>query len=641
MVARALLAVKDALDLGFYRRSAAFMAVWALQALCIVHLHFGTAVTFVFDQRGVSTILLGFATSAVWVHLLDLLCGRRRGARIAINVLIPSFYFLLVQFHIVTKSSLDFDLIRDNFREIAFNPALEGVLGLLFNPLTLAPLLGWLLLFAPLEKRFRLLSRYHPPARPRASRILYAGLTAVGLLVPVPTFDEVNFLFQSALSPLFARARFDPESLPAGEMPGYPYVVRMERKVPRPEALPHVVLLFQESLNHRYLERRAPNGLWYTPVLNELIPQSLYAERFYANGNQTAHGWVATLCSILPGYRGKIVSAYPELRLRCLPQILREAGYRTVFISALSTLEFERTGEFMRRIGFEETYAMRPESLSPEERRAVWGWGLQDDFFYRRAFSLLSPAGAPPDPRPLFLVLANASNHFWFNKLPRSEWLMAPEAKYINEAYTNTLHFADRCLGTLLRLIEELSSPAGVLTVILGDHGYPTGEHGYDYPEMGFHEEIYRTGLWIRWPGRLPPRRLSQEEVCSQLDVAPTLLDLLGIRGDHHFQGVSLLPPGAGRDRTAVQIMPYDGKYIGLVRYPYKFVHHLRFNRDILFRLDRDPDEEWNLLDTPEADEVLPEFHKGLRAVYSHQYLLDHNRIWPPGEVSGAPAPAP
>lgn len=637
MVVRALLAVKDALDLGFYRRSAAFFAVWALQVLCIARLLFGTAATFAFDQRGVLTILLGFATSAVWVHLLDLWCGRRRGARIALNVLIPVFFFLLVEFHVVTMSSLDFDLIRDNFREIAFNPALEGVLGLLFNPLTLAPVLGWLLLAAPLEKRFRLLSRTVAPARPRASRLLYAVLTVAGLLAPIPTFDEFTYLLQSAFSLLRTRASFDPATLPAGELPDYPYAVRKERRSIPPAELPHVVMLFQESLNQRYLERRAPNGKWYTPTLNELIPHSLFPERFYANGNQTAHGWVATLCSILPGYRGKIMSAYPELRLRCLPQVLAEAGYRTVFMSALPTLEFEHTGEFMRRIGFQETYAMERDSLTEEERRAVWGWGLQDDAFYRRAFALLHPAAAPADPRPVFLVLANASNHFWFDKLPRSEWVMAPEAKFINEAYTNTLHFADRCLGEFLRRIDDLSSPAGTVTIIVGDHGYPTGEHGYDYPEMGFHEEIYRTAFLVRWPGRLPPRRLPSEEVYSQLDVAPTLLDLLGIQSDHHFQGVSLLAPGAGRDRTAVQIMPYDGKYIGLVRYPYKFVHHMRFNRDILFHLGRDPDEVWNLLDSPEAERVLPDFQRTLRAVFSHQYLLDHNRIWPAG---GLPPPA-
>ena len=60
----------------------------------------------------------------------------------------------------------------------------------------------------------------------------------------------------------------------------------------------------------------------------------------------------------------------------------------------------------------------------------------------------------------------------------------------------------------------------------------------------------YRVPLIIYAPGRVKPRRL--QLVASQIDLAPTVLELLGVRTDNAFMGVSLLGPTPPGRRFAI-----------------------------------------------------------------------------------------
>ena len=68
---------------------------------------------------------------------------------------------------------------------------------------------------------------------------------------------------------------------------------------------------------------------------------------------------------------------------------------------------------------------MTDEVLNDEEESKRWGWGLQDDYFYRKCFQILDrehDAQVEKDSvKPMFITMFNVSNHMDFIEVPLKE----------------------------------------------------------------------------------------------------------------------------------------------------------------------------------------------------------------------------
>jgi arylsulfatase A-like enzyme len=111
------------------------------------------------------------------------------------------------------------------------------------------------------------------------------------------------------------------------------------------------------------------------------------------------------------------------------------------------------------------------------------------------------------------------------------------------------------------------------------------------------------------------------------MDIAPTLIDLIGIKPrHHHFRGVSLF--AAKPQQPIYLIQPYNGIYLGVIYGGrWKYVHHLGTGRDYLYDLESDPRERKNV-----AEEVDPAFEEQLsdllHMIYLNQKLIETDRVW-------------
>jgi arylsulfatase A-like enzyme len=316
--------------------------------------------------------------------------------------------------------------------------------------------------------------------------------------------------------------------------------------------------------------------------------------------------------------------------MRCLPEILREHGYRTVFDEAARLLKFEDTGTFMETIGFD----VRRAALEPERERpadAVWGWGLQDDVFFREFFRFVdtdrAPGGAGAG-KPLFATLCTISSHFPDNRIPPEKKLLFPGAAGGKAGYGNSIHLADTYLRAFFEELGRRPELADSLIVIEGDHSYPAGEHGLADSQFGAWEEVFRTPLLILWNGHLAPRRIRGER-WSQLDIAPTVLDLLGVDTPNHFMGRSILRGwDPARDRVQL-VQPFDGVHLAAIAGDLKYVLHVATGRQSIYDLARDPHEDADLIDryrgTPELRDLRLEVGRMLR----EEKAADENRLWP------------
>jgi len=183
-----------------------------------------------------------------------------------------------------------------------------------------------------------------------------------------------------------------------------------------------------------------------------------------------------------------------------------------------------------------------------------------------------------------------------------------------SDRYDTEVAFVDLYVGRLVERIEKDPRLAGnTLIVFTSDHGESLGEHG----EWGHGRTLYDPALQVPlafyWPGRIRPQRVAAN--ATNLDIAPTVLGLLGTERPGSFRGFDWTPVLAGeaeppRDRptwyqahkgavlslTDSRDARRDGLLeLGLVRGRRKEVVQVNRREHRVFDLRRDPRERSNL----------------------------------------------
>lgn len=108
--------------------------------------------------------------------------------------------------------------------------------------------------------------------------------------------------------------------------------------------------------------------------------------------------------------------------------------------------------------------------------------------------------------------------------------------------YDATVLYWDHHLGQLLATLEELGIAAETAVIVSADHGESLGENG-SYAEHGLaNEPTLRIPLVIYWPGitdQLAATTRWRNELLYNLDLAPTICELIGIPSPAGWQGRS------------------------------------------------------------------------------------------------------
>jgi arylsulfatase A-like enzyme/Tfp pilus assembly protein PilF len=150
--------------------------------------------------------------------------------------------------------------------------------------------------------------------------------------------------------------------------------------------------------------------------------------------------------------------------------------------------------------------------------------------------------------RPFFVFLHLYDLHTPYN-------LPAADRARLGGGYDGELQYVDEQIGRFREFLLQQGIYPKVLVALTSDHGEGLGEHGET--SHGFF--IYQSTLWvpliIHWPTgtvNFPPR---VDTPASLIDVAPTMLQFLGMQPPPQFQGRSLLEllgPKAGKAGRAV-----------------------------------------------------------------------------------------
>jgi len=176
-------------------------------------------------------------------------------------------------------------------------------------------------------------------------------------------------------------------------------------------------------------------------------------------------------------------------------------------------------------------------------------------------------------------------------------WLGGPDPDVPSEhqgdvdRYDDSIREADALVAHFLDALDRLGLADRTLIVLLSDHGEAFGEHGFTKHGLAFHQEQ----LWIPLAFRGPeiPKGVRLDAPVSLVDVAPTILDLLGLPPLAAAQGESLAPAFRGESLPADRPLYFawerkdggNGVRVG----PWKYV--TAGEGQELFRLDEDPGE--------------------------------------------------
>lgn len=513
------------------------------------------------------------------------------------------YYALLCFYHLRMNSPADFGMTFSN-ADLLANSNSWNVVKDVYHPwdfplivvCALIPWLVWLLSFILKKEKGAL----------EESRILkffilggcFCSLSA--LVFDYESPNKYTQYFQSARHYFLpGQTPFSPEKNERLEFKYFKPQTERNEKAPTIE-VKNIFIVFMESFNVNYVEKMSPEGKEYTPVFNQLIKQGLYFENFYGNSMQTAKGQFATLCSQIPHSRLKDMVDLKDIRIDCLPTLLQKLGFYTVFMQGLSDLSFDNTGNFLKGHGFQEVHAMNNEFLNEDDKKYVWGWGVQDDILFKKSLEHQQKLNKPKT----FLAMATISNHMKFKGIPEHLKKIYPQAgdnSPMEQRFANSIHIADGFLKIFFEELEAKGLKNNSLVILLGDHSFPMGEHQNYATENTFYNELFKTPLLIIGPGiktgRIP-------YTVSQIDVAPTILELINATDiPSSFRGKSVFD---FVDHPIPLIQPYDGRYISLIKDQKKIIYHARTNGLKLFNLSEDPTEQTNIYEEKARNDFFP-----------------------------------
>jgi hypothetical protein len=171
------------------------------------------------------------------------------------------------------------------------------------------------------------------------------------------------------------------------------------------------------------------------------------------------------------------------------------------------------------------------------------------------------------------------------------------------ECYRRSMKYLDDEIGKLFTALDELGLRDNTIVVLVADHGEGLGDHGLTLHGPNVFEEDVRVPLAFAIPNQ--PGGIIEEPV-GTIDVAPTLVDLLGGPAEPQDRGRSLVPLMAGRDD--VPSRPYffqnmNGRVMGIVSGRDKVIYDSNVDAVYRFDLDEDPDEFDDIFDPAGARE--------------------------------------
>ena len=369
-------------------------------------------------------------------------------------------------------------------------------------------------------------------------------------------------------------------------------------KVAGASALPagsvqNVILVVLESVSQVYLDDSDAIG-GADPMLRNLAANMLTVENAYSQAVSSNRSLEVLLSSRYPMVALQPAFENENLNPPFLPRVLSEAGISTAFFHSSDT-RYGDADRFLRRSGY---------GLITDFRKRTCPHNLLNDPLQMNSqatpdvctFAQLKDWINSVQPRPFFATLWTFQTHYPYyakgaagtsdrRDITAKEWLKEYKSRYLA-----ALREANTEIARLLAFLRSEGLAGNTVVIVTGDHGQAFGQHGTFGHGSGLFEEDVRVPFLLINPSFRPEEKTSR--ISGHIDVAPTILDLLGMPVPTEWQGTSLFQPLG--ERPLYFFAPANLSIGGRLGSE-KFTTHLLTGTTERFNLAADPRERFNL----------------------------------------------
>lgn len=176
------------------------------------------------------------------------------------------------------------------------------------------------------------------------------------------------------------------------------------------------------------------------------------------------------------------------------------------------------------------------------------------------------------------------------------------------KAYCESLSSVDDSIGAVMDQLKKMGIYEDTLVIYMGDNGYMFGEHGLIDKRVAY-ETSSRVPMLMQCPSLIQGGTVVNE-VVANIDIAPTVMEAMGLKKPPHMDGESFLPITQGKEIPWRDYFLYV--YYWEPNYPqtpthfclrgdqYKYITYYGvWDTDELFDIQADPNEQHNLIHDP------------------------------------------
>ena len=383
---------------------------------------------------------------------------------------------------------------------------------------------------------------------------------------------------------------------------------------------PNIVLVICESF---CMFRSSMSGNPYntTPYFNELCKNGIFFDRCFTPSFPTARGVWATVTGIpdVLGDNNRTASRNPEVvNQQTIINDLK--GYEKFYFLGGDPTWANIKGLLLNNIDSLHLY-----SQDNFKAKKVDVWGIDDKNLLLESNQILAR-----QQWPFFAVIQTADNHRPYT-IPEEDLKLFKKVNYPKDSVVkygfedidqlNAFRYTDFCFQQFMEAAKKENYFNNTIFVFVGDHGLP-GNANSMYPKSWTEQSLTREHVPLLF---YAPQLLQSKlihNVCSQLDITPSIATLLKLPYRNNSMGQSLFDERINYPSSAF-IIDHEANTIGMVTNDYYFQKNTKTGKTDFVSVTGNETVPANM----QTDSIKNKLHQLTDAYYeTSKYLLFNNK---------------
>jgi len=209
---------------------------------------------------------------------------------------------------------------------------------------------------------------------------------------------------------------------------------------------------------------------------------------------------------------------------------------------------------------------------------------------------------------------------------PAGKDLLKLKFQWYMQDYLACVASVDESVGQILNYLDESGLSENTMIIYTSDQGFYLGENGW-FDKRFMYDVSMQTPLLVKWKGKINPGSVNTSMV-QDIDFAPTMLDVAGVKIPDWMQGLSLKPIITGKQNVPMAIgmerkelyyryyeYPIDHyvlPHLGIREQRYKLIYFYTVNEWEFYDLKNDPQEQHNLISSPKSQKEIARMKESL-----------------------------